>query len=136
MHLLGEQPYDVLPSYLHQFDVAIIPFKLTELTQNVNPVKLYEYLSAGVPVVASPMSELLGLGDLVYLAGDPSEFVGQVERALREDDEDRRAGGGSGRQPRLGQPRCIVPRRHRPVVREGQRRRALLQQLGGHAGMP
>jgi GT2 family glycosyltransferase len=91
VHLLGEQPYAELPAYLHQFDVAVIPFKLTELIRNVNPVKLYEYCSAGVPVVASPMPELLGLGDLIYLARDADGFVSQLERAMKEDSPSRRA---------------------------------------------
>ena len=91
VRLLGELPYAELPSYLHQFDAAIIPFKVTELIENTNPVKLYEYLSAGVPVIASPMPELVAVGDLAYLADGPSSFVAQVERALREDDETRRA---------------------------------------------
>jgi GT2 family glycosyltransferase/glycosyltransferase involved in cell wall biosynthesis len=91
VHLLGERPYTDLPSYLHQFDAAIIPFEVTELIKNTNPVKVYEYLSAGVPVIASPMPELISLGELVYLADGPESFVGQVERALAEDDEGRRA---------------------------------------------
>jgi len=91
VRLLGELPYAELPSYLHQFDAAIIPFKVTKLIENTNPVKLYEYLSAGVPVIASPMPELVAVGDLAYLADGPSSFVQQVERALREDDETRRA---------------------------------------------
>ena len=87
--LLGERPYAELPAYLQQFDAAIIPFKMTELTQSTNPVKLYEYLSAGVPVVASPMPELVAVGDLVYLAtgrrASSSRSNGRWARTMRTD---------------------------------------------------
>jgi GT2 family glycosyltransferase/glycosyltransferase involved in cell wall biosynthesis len=91
VHLLGEQPYSVLPSYLHRFDVAIIPFKINKLTRATNPVKFYEYLSAGKPVVAVPLPELDPYRDLVYRASTPKEFIKQIERALAEDDPNRAA---------------------------------------------
>ncbi len=48
----GEVPYGLLPQYLHGFDVCLLPFKIIPLTLATNPVKAYEYLSAGKPVVA------------------------------------------------------------------------------------
>ncbi len=89
VHLLGEQPYAVLPDYLHRFDAAIIPFKVNTLTRATNPVNFYEYLSAGKPVVASLLPELEPYQDLVYTATTPEEFVKQLERALAEDDPAR-----------------------------------------------
>lgn len=85
VHLLAEKPYAALPAYLHRFDVACIPFRLTDLTRAANPVKLYEYLSAGKPVVAVPLPELEPWREHVYLARTPEEFVAQTERALAED---------------------------------------------------
>lgn len=87
IHLLGERPYRELPLYLHAFDVCMIPFRRTPLTEATDPVKLYEYLSAGKPIVTVPLPELTrdSLKGLVYLAGDPQEFVTQIERALAED---------------------------------------------------
>ncbi len=58
VHLLGEKPYDVLLSYLYHFDICIIPFKLNTLTDCTNPVKQYEYMAAGKPVVATNLPEL------------------------------------------------------------------------------
>ncbi|MFI5175469.1 MAG: methyltransferase domain-containing protein [Terriglobia bacterium] len=82
--LLGEQAYAALPGYLHQFDVACIPFLLTPLTKATNPVKFYEYLSAGKPVVAVELPELQAYRSYFYPAKSPQEFVSQVEMALTE----------------------------------------------------
>jgi GT2 family glycosyltransferase/glycosyltransferase involved in cell wall biosynthesis/chromosome segregation ATPase len=84
VHLLGEQPYKSLPSYLQSFDVATIPFLITPLTEATNPVKFYEYLSAGKPVVSVDLPELAPYRDFYYSARDASSFVRQVERALAE----------------------------------------------------
>ena len=83
--LPGEQPYAAIPSYLHQFDVAVIPFLLTPLTESTNPVKFYEYLSAGKPVVAVELRELEPYKDYFYPVRSPKEFITQIETALRED---------------------------------------------------
>ncbi|MBI5275313.1 MAG: glycosyltransferase [Burkholderiales bacterium] len=79
----GEVPYAELPSWVHGFDVCVIPFVLNELTSCTNPVKVYEYLSAGKPVVATRMPELEAIADQVLLADDADGFVRQVERALQ-----------------------------------------------------
>jgi len=85
VHFLGEQPYSRLPAYLQAFDVCLIPFKLTPIIEATNPVKFYEYLSAGKPVVSSRLPDLATLTDLFYPAGDASEFANQIENALHED---------------------------------------------------
>jgi len=54
---LGEKQYECLPNYLQLFDVCIIPFRKNSLTGACNPVKMYEYLSAGKPVVATDLDE-------------------------------------------------------------------------------
>ncbi len=86
VHLLGEKTYAELPAYLHRFDVACIPFKLTPLTRATNPVKFFEYLSAGKPVVSVELPELEPYRELFYPVRTPAEFVSQVEAALRERD--------------------------------------------------
>jgi len=82
--LTGEKPYGELPGWLAGFDVCLIPFRITELTLATNPVKAYEYLSAGKPVVSVDLPELQAFGDLVYRAQDADDFVAQVSRALAE----------------------------------------------------
>ncbi|MFP6665571.1 MAG: glycosyltransferase [Deltaproteobacteria bacterium] len=84
VHFLGERPYAELPAYLAHFDVATIPFQLTPLVQATDPVKAYEYLAAGKPVVASDLPELRPYGDLFRLAKSPEEFTKELELALAE----------------------------------------------------
>jgi GT2 family glycosyltransferase/glycosyltransferase involved in cell wall biosynthesis len=84
----GEVPYDRLPFYLHAFDVALLPFKVIPLTLATNPVKVYEYLSAGKPVVSVDLPEMRQFGDLVRRASDSGAFLSAIGAALREDDPD------------------------------------------------
>jgi GT2 family glycosyltransferase len=81
----GEVPYARLPYYLHAFDVALLPFKVIPLTLATNPVKVYEYLGAGKPVVAVDLPEMQQFGDLVYRAEGHDAFVARVRDAMRED---------------------------------------------------
>ncbi len=81
----GECSYQELPGHLHDFDVAIIPFKMTDLIRCTNPVKLYEYMMAGKPVVAAPMPEVLEATDLVYIAEDAASFGDRIAQAIAED---------------------------------------------------
>ncbi|HSR64644.1 MAG TPA: glycosyltransferase, partial [Xanthomonadaceae bacterium] len=84
----GEVPYGRLPYYLHGFDVALLPFRVLPLTLATNPVKVYEYLCAGKPVVAVDLPELRQFGGLVQCASGQEEFLQQVGVALRETDPD------------------------------------------------
>jgi len=86
--LPGEQPYPLIPGWLHQFDVALIPFKRTPLTEATNPVKAYEMLAAGKPIVSVPIPEMVALGPLVRLAGTVEEFEREIIAALRPEAAD------------------------------------------------
>jgi len=85
VHYLGQKKFEELPAYCAAFDVALIPMKINELTLNVNPLKLREYLAAGVPVVSSPLPEVLAYGDGVKFATTSEEHVKAVEEILRQD---------------------------------------------------
>ena len=65
VHLLGRKPYSALPSYCAGIDVAILPFVINELTLASNPLKLREYLAAGLPVVTTNIPEARRLGEHV-----------------------------------------------------------------------
>ncbi len=83
VHLLGARDYAVLPQYLKSFDVSIIPFKVDGLTEDTNPIKLYEYLAAGLPVVSTPLPEVASVPD-VRIAADSVEFERQIEQAFQQ----------------------------------------------------
>jgi glycosyltransferase involved in cell wall biosynthesis len=86
VHLLGRRPYADLPRYAKAFDVAICPFVSNELTRSINPIKLREYLSAGLPVVVSGIPEApVYAGSCRLVSGGPEEFVKACEAALRDD---------------------------------------------------
>lgn len=84
VHVLGERPYTTMPAYVHSFDVCVIPFCLNDLTRAVNPVKFFEYMAAGKPVVATPLPELLAYDDAADLATDAAGFVAAIDAALAE----------------------------------------------------
>jgi len=85
IYLLGAKPYQELPRYLEAFAVCLIPFRLNELTRAVNPIKLYEYLAAGKPVVAADLDEVRPFRGIVSIYATHQEFVAHVEQALREE---------------------------------------------------
>lgn len=82
---LNEMPYALLPRYLYGFDICIIPFLINELTLNTNPVKLYEYLVAGKPVVATAMPEVMAVEPgLAHVGTDHDDFVAKLGVAMAE----------------------------------------------------
>lgn len=85
IYLLGEKLYTELPGYLSKFDVCIIPFKDLPLTNATNPVKLYEYLSAGKPVVSTRLDEISYYSDYVRLASSEAEWEEAIQESLAED---------------------------------------------------
>jgi glycosyltransferase involved in cell wall biosynthesis len=91
VHLLGPRPYADLPRYLAAMDVALVPFKHEAVAWHADPIKVYEYLAAGLPVVSTDLPALHRLGDVVRLANTPSEFLAQVDAAVEEGRDTRRA---------------------------------------------
>lgn len=83
VHFLGRKKYEELPGYCKAFDVALLPFKNNELTLNANPLKVREYLAAGLPVVATDLPEVTRLG-LCRIAKTPEDYVSEVAAALKE----------------------------------------------------
>jgi len=86
----GPLPYDVLPQYLSFFSCAILPFARNELTEGVNPVKAYEYLAGGCPVVATPLPELNIFGENIYFATDSPSFLDAIYKAIKDDTLEKR----------------------------------------------
>jgi glycosyltransferase involved in cell wall biosynthesis len=90
VHVLGRKPHGQLPAYCKGFSVGIIPYVLNERLLHVNPIKLREYLSAGVPVVSVALPELVPYAAQCTIAHSYEEFDRGVEAAIRGDSPDKR----------------------------------------------
>ncbi len=90
VHLLGRKPVDRLPLYIHAFDICLIPYKRNEWTRNISPLKLYEYLASGVPIVSTGIPATEEFADTVWLACDPDAFSQAIDQALDADTPERR----------------------------------------------
>ncbi len=85
IHLLGGRPYEQLPNYLKGFDVCLLPNKLNEYTRNMFPMKFFEYLASGRPVVSTALPSLREFKEYFYQADSAAEFIRNIEMALAED---------------------------------------------------
>ena len=83
IHFLGRKPYEELPAYCKGFDVALNPFAINELTLAANPLKVREYLAAGLITVSTDIPEVRILADCL-VGRDHDHFIGQIEKALRQ----------------------------------------------------
>ena len=92
IHILGRKPYADLPRYCKGFTVGIIPFVINELTLNVNPIKLREYLSAGLAVVSSDIPEVRSYanGRDCFVADGHDQFIAALDQAVEMDTPETR----------------------------------------------
>jgi len=82
VHFLGWRPYAQLPSYLRGIDVALLPQRINDYTRAMFPMKYFEYLAAGRPVVATPLPALAEFTALHRQANTPEAFMEEIESAL------------------------------------------------------
>ncbi|OPY61762.1 MAG: putative teichuronic acid biosynthesis glycosyltransferase TuaH [Pelotomaculum sp. PtaU1.Bin065] len=85
IHFLGIRSFEELPAYNKAFDVSIIPFVINQLTMSSNPLKLFEYLSSGKPVVSVDIPEVRNHAAWVKIASSHEQFVRHIEECLLED---------------------------------------------------
>jgi len=86
LHLLGPRSHEALPAYVHRFDLALLPFAMTEATQAINPVKTLEYLAAGRIVISTPVPDVVRFfSNEVVVARDRDEFVRLARHWLTAD---------------------------------------------------
>ncbi|NLB88366.1 MAG: glycosyltransferase family 1 protein, partial [Syntrophomonadaceae bacterium] len=91
LHWLGFKPYEQLAAYVQNFDVGIVPFKSTSMTEAVNPIKMWEYMAAGIPIVTTNMPEAKKYPDVVLASETEKEFIDNIYRAILEDLPEKRA---------------------------------------------
>ncbi len=82
IHFLGRKPYAELPNYCKGFDVALNPFAINELTLAANPLKVREYLAAGLQVVSTDIPEVRILKDCL-VGENHDDFIAKIEFALQ-----------------------------------------------------
>lgn len=84
VHLLGFKPYEQLAAYARYFHAAIIPFAVTGMTNSISPVKFFEYAALGLPVISTPIAEMVPFrSDWVRLADRPEAFENAIEISLK-----------------------------------------------------
>ena len=87
IHYIGKVPYSELPKYAIWFDVAIIPFQEGEIAKSTSPIKMYEYMALGKPIVVTKdLLECYGY-DYVFVSRTKEEFVENIKRALQIKDD-------------------------------------------------
>jgi teichuronic acid biosynthesis glycosyltransferase TuaH len=86
----GAKKITELPQYAQFFDVAIIPFLINEITHCIYPLKINEYLAAGLPVVATSFSDdIRSFSEVIYVANDENHFIRLIDTAIKENNTDR-----------------------------------------------
>jgi UDP-galactopyranose mutase len=89
LHLLGRKEYDDLPAYLAHWDVAMMPFAMNDATRFISPTKTPEFLAAGLPVVSTPVRDVVdpyGRAGLVHIASRAGEFAECIDAVLAEEE--------------------------------------------------
>jgi hypothetical protein len=81
IYFLGSKPYDDLPHYARNFDVCTIPFLINDITQATSPLKLFEYMALGKPIVTTEMNECKKYKS-VMIARDNKIFVEMIDKAI------------------------------------------------------
>jgi glycosyltransferase involved in cell wall biosynthesis len=98
IHLLGPRPHERLPEILRGVDATIIPYRLDRQMRSVFPMKTYEYLAAGRPVVSTPLAALSRVPEVVT-ATTADEFARRLEDAIKHDSAAQRAARSLAAQP-------------------------------------
>lgn len=93
VYLLGPKIYESLPDYARAFDVCLLPFKQTDEGKYLNPTKTLEYLATGKPIVSTKIPDIVQFYyDTVIIASDEKDFVEKLQKALLNDNEEKRNG--------------------------------------------
>lgn len=80
---LGPKNYHEISGYLKWSDIGLIPFYINKLTEAVNPIKYYEYMACGLPVIAPPMRDLVEMEGPVNIFRSSDQFMQALDRALK-----------------------------------------------------
>lgn len=91
IYYLGPKDKKLMPLYLSYFDIGLIPFNSMHLVKSVNPLKLYEYLAAGIPTISTPMEAVKNLESYdVYIETTVEGFKSKIQNLLSNDNEEKK----------------------------------------------
>jgi glycosyltransferase involved in cell wall biosynthesis len=82
VYLLGRKPYQEVPNYVKAFDVCLNPYKIDEVSKSCSPLKLYEYLASGKPIVSVDMPEARKFKNLIEIGLDYEDFLEKIQKVL------------------------------------------------------
>jgi len=88
VYYLGRKHASEMPSYIKAIDVGIIPYKKNEHAQNISPLKLYDYLAMGKPIVTTDFAAAHEFSDLVRISDNKEEFVANIQQVLEIDNKE------------------------------------------------
>jgi glycosyltransferase involved in cell wall biosynthesis len=134
VHLLGYRSYQSLPQFLRGMNVGVLPTLLNDYTRSMFPMKFYEYLAAGLPVVSTPLDFAKEPRAGLEVGGDADAFVAAVERQLQRGrltaDEAREAVGDNTWERRLDKMLRITIGSGDPKTGEADRRGGAARSVG------
>lgn len=99
VHFTGPVPYDRLPQFMRAFDVCMTPHRMTPFTESLNPIKLWEYLAGGKPIVSTDVAGFRDFPQFVRIARTEDEFLNALQEAR-------------GEAPEMGEARRAEARKH------------------------
>ncbi len=93
VYFLGRKERHLIPQYVSNFDLCINPFKIDDVSKSVSPLKVYEYLACGKPVVSTYMKGLSedGAGEYVYFVNDREGFAKKITESLDTETEEKKS---------------------------------------------
>jgi len=87
VRLVGRVPVEQVPHYMAACDVGLLPYLRNDWTRHIHPLKMYEYLACGLPVVATDLPAVHEEADVVTIAADAKAFIAAIAQALRDDND-------------------------------------------------
>ena len=81
---MGEVCYEDIPEVIKEFKIAIIPHKVNEFTQSMNPLKAFEYLAAGTPVISTKINGVSNISQYLFVGDDKEEFINKFNDLIQD----------------------------------------------------
>jgi glycosyltransferase involved in cell wall biosynthesis len=89
VYFLGRVPYEKIPQLCADFDVCMLQWKMDEWIESCNPLKMFEYMASGRPIVSVPIKEAMQYSDIISIAHNKEEFCKAIRWELQNDTVER-----------------------------------------------